>query len=136
MATRTISTKLAVEGESEYKKAISACNSELSTLKSSLALTVSEFKNNANRASNCDSANINKSLKANEKYIIAISYLLNTDKLDALPENLKETAYKRLEHRELNFEQLGSKFTPPISKSGIYHRLEKILSIYEGLKDK
>ena len=48
MATRTISTKLAVEGESEYKKAISACNSELSTLKSSLALTVSEFKNNAN----------------------------------------------------------------------------------------
>ncbi|MBQ8738098.1 MAG: DNA-binding protein WhiA [Clostridia bacterium] len=95
-----------------------------------------EFKNNANRASNCDSANINKSLKANEKYIIAISYLLNTDKLDALPENLKETAYKRLEHRELNFEQLGSKFTPPISKSGIYHRLEKILSIYEDLKDK
>lgn len=48
MATRNISTKLAVEGESEYKRAIAACNSELSTLKSSLALVESSFKGNAN----------------------------------------------------------------------------------------
>lgn len=48
MATRTISTKLAVEGESQYKQAIASCNSELSTLKSSLALTESAFKGNAN----------------------------------------------------------------------------------------
>lgn len=48
MATRTISTKLAVEGESEYKQAIASCNSELSTLKSNLALVESEFSGNAN----------------------------------------------------------------------------------------
>lgn len=48
MATRNISTKIAVEGESEYKRAIAACNSELSTLKSSLALVESSFKGNAN----------------------------------------------------------------------------------------
>lgn len=48
MATRTISTKLAVEGESEYKKAVASCNSELSTMKSSLALVESAFKGNAN----------------------------------------------------------------------------------------
>lgn len=48
MATRTISTKLAIEGESQYKQALSACNAELKTLKSSLALTESEYKNNAN----------------------------------------------------------------------------------------
>ena len=90
-----------------------------------------EFVNNANRATNCDNANINKSLKANEKYIEAISYLIDTDKIQSLPESLKETAFKRLEFRELNFEQLGRKFNPPISKSGIYHRLEKILEIYK-----
>lgn len=48
MAVRTISTRLAVEGEAEYKQKIASCNSELKTLKSSLALVQSEYKNNAN----------------------------------------------------------------------------------------
>lgn len=48
MAVRTISTKLAVEGEAQYKQKIASCNTELKTLKSSLALVESEFKNNAN----------------------------------------------------------------------------------------
>lgn len=48
MATRTISTKLAIEGEAEYKKAVTACAASLSTLKSSLALTESEFRGQAN----------------------------------------------------------------------------------------
>lgn len=51
MATRTISTKLAVEGEAEYKKAIAACNAENSTLKSNLAAVESSFRGNANTMS-------------------------------------------------------------------------------------
>lgn len=48
MPVRTISTKLAVEGEAQYRQSISACNSELKTLKSDLQLVESEFRNNAN----------------------------------------------------------------------------------------
>lgn len=48
MSTRTISTKLAVEGEAQYKQSISACSAELKTMKSELALVESEFRNNAN----------------------------------------------------------------------------------------
>ncbi len=48
MAVRTISTKLAVDGEAQFKQAITACNSQLSLLKSSLAATESEFRSNAN----------------------------------------------------------------------------------------
>ena len=48
MATRRISTILAVDGEKEYKAAIANCNSELKTLKSALSLVESEFKGNAN----------------------------------------------------------------------------------------
>lgn len=48
MSVRTISTKLAIDGEAQYKKAISECNSALSSLKSSLSLVESEFRNNAN----------------------------------------------------------------------------------------
>ena len=48
MATRTVSTKLAIDGESEYRAAISRVNSELKNLQSALKLTESEYKNNAN----------------------------------------------------------------------------------------
>lgn len=48
MPVRTISTKLAVEGEAEFRQKIASCNTELKTLKSSLALVESEYKNNAN----------------------------------------------------------------------------------------
>lgn len=48
MATRTISTKLAVDGEAGYKQAIAECNRELKTLNSTLALAENEYRNNAN----------------------------------------------------------------------------------------
>lgn len=48
MATRTISTRLAIQGESEYKQAIANINSTLKTLKSELALVESQYRGNAN----------------------------------------------------------------------------------------
>lgn len=48
MATRTISTKLAVEGEAAYKASLKNINSELGTLKSELKLVESEFSGQAN----------------------------------------------------------------------------------------
>ena len=48
MATRTISTRLAVEGEAEYKASLKNINSELGTLKSELKLVESEFAGQAN----------------------------------------------------------------------------------------
>ena len=48
MATRTISTKLAVEGEQQYKAALKDINSGLGTLKSELKLVESEFAGQQN----------------------------------------------------------------------------------------
>ncbi len=48
MATRTISTKLAVEGESEYRASITRINSEIKSLQSALKLTESQYQTNAN----------------------------------------------------------------------------------------
>lgn len=48
MATRTINTKLAIQGESTYKQALKDINSSLSTLQSQLRLTESEFQNHQN----------------------------------------------------------------------------------------
>lgn len=48
MATRTISTKLAIDGESEYRASLQRINTELKTLQSALKLTESQYQTNAN----------------------------------------------------------------------------------------
>ena len=48
MATRKISTRLAIEGESAYKQAIRDCNNEIKTMRSELTLVQSRYQTNAN----------------------------------------------------------------------------------------
>ena len=95
-----------------------------------------ELINNANRITNCDAANINKALNASNKYITVINDLIESKKVYSLPEHLQEMALKRIEYKELSFLELGKQFSPPISKSGVYHRLEKIVDFYNELKEK
>lgn len=93
-----------------------------------------DLKNKTNRIMNCDDANINKSLEASKRHISAINYLLESNNILRLPEQLRETARLRMEFKELNYSDLGKKFNPAISKSGIYHRLEKIVEMAEEFK--
>lgn len=92
----------------------------------------SEIRNIANRATNCDSANINKSLNATKKYLEAISYLDQNGFLAELPEHLTEIANARLSFPDASLAELGARLNPPISKSGVHHRLENIYKIYEN----
>ncbi len=46
--TRTITTRLAIEGEAEFKKKISGLNQEYKTLTSELKLVESQFAGQAN----------------------------------------------------------------------------------------
>lgn len=48
MSTRTITTRLATEGETEFKRSMSSANSELKTLRSEMSLADAEFKGQAN----------------------------------------------------------------------------------------
>lgn len=48
MATRTITTRLAVDGETEFKRALSEANSNLKVMRSEMSLVDAEFKGQAN----------------------------------------------------------------------------------------
>lgn len=48
MAVRTISTRLAIDGEAEYKNAVSRINSELKAMTSALKLVEAQYRGNAN----------------------------------------------------------------------------------------
>ncbi|MBQ8545875.1 MAG: DNA-binding protein WhiA [Clostridia bacterium] len=95
-----------------------------------------EVRNIANRATNCDSANINKSLAATQKYINAINEIIRLGHFEELSPPLQEVALVRIDNDDINLVELGKKFSPPISKSGVYHRLERILSFYRSLEEK
>ncbi|MBE6540847.1 MAG: DNA-binding protein WhiA [Ruminococcaceae bacterium] len=94
---------------------------------------VHEFRNSVNRQVNCDTANIEKQLQAVKKYTDAIGKLIETGKIDSLPTELRETAVLRYENDQLSLTDLGKLLNPQVSKSGIKHRLDKILALAEEL---
>ena len=88
-----------------------------------------EMRNEANRRSNCDQANIDKSVAAAERQLASIRKIRDSIGLDALPPKLEETARARLEHPDVSIEELGKMMDPPLKKSGINHRLRKLAEI-------
>ena len=98
------------------------------------AKIVKELRENTNRQVNCDSANISKSISAAERQIKIIEKLKDSGSFNALTGDLKETANLRLNYPDASLAEIGQKFTPPISKSGVKHRLDKILDFYESEK--
>lgn len=93
-----------------------------------------EIKNRANRAMNCDMANVNKTLDAAESQMETIEKLRREGKLDTLPNQIRETALLRMANPELSLCQLAEKHDPPITKSCLNHRLRKIMEIGRTLK--
>lgn len=92
-----------------------------------------EIRNEANRAMNCDMANVNKTLDAAQVQCDAIEKLRNTGKLEQLPAKLQETALLRLENPELSLGQIAERCDPPVTKSCINHRMRKLLEIAREL---
>ena len=86
-----------------------------------------EIRNGANRAMNCDMANVNKTLDAVAAQQEAIEKLEKAGQLEKLPEKIQETARLRMQNPELPLAQLAALFEPPISKSCLNHRIRKIM---------
>ena len=86
-----------------------------------------EMRSSINRQVNCDTHNISASLEARAVQCRAISLLEAHNKLTALPVEWQETAHLRLLNPQDSMKELGEKHEPPISKSGVNHRMEKIM---------
>ena len=92
--------------------------------------------NNVNRKLNFELYNIGKSSLAADNQIKAINYILDNADIHILPDNLRSIAMLRLENPEASLSQLQSLSEEEISKSGIKHRLDKIVQISDELKEK
>ena len=95
---------------------------------------VKSVKNNINRARNCDNANISKTVEASIKQRKAIEFLEKTGRLEVLPEQLFSAARLRMENPEASLNELCKLSNEPITVSGLNHRLQRIIEIYEELQ--
>ncbi len=94
-----------------------------------------DIRNRENRATNCVAKNISRSVGALRRQLAAIELLIENHKLDTLPQELRETAILRLENDDVSLSELALLHEPPISKSGLNHRLEKLCQAAEELVD-
>ena len=76
------------------------------------------MRNKTNRLSNCETANMGKSVQAAVQVQMAIERLEAADALSTLPEPLRQTARLRLQYPDLPLAKLAQKFDPPVSKAG------------------
>lgn len=86
-----------------------------------------DVRNSINRKMNCDTANMTKTIDAAFKQAQAIEKLERLGVLDKLSEQLQEIARLRLEYKELGLKELGAMMNPPLGKSGVNHRLRKLV---------
>jgi len=107
----------------DFLALIGACDAslDLASLAADKAL-----HNAVNRRTNCEEANIGRTVGAAAKQLDAVKRLSERGKLSALPENLRLLAEARLRHPELGMAELGALLKPPLSKSGVNHRFDKI----------
>ncbi len=92
-----------------------------------------EIRNNENRATNCVAKNIEKTISAATKQMEAIDALYESGKMARLPEPLQQTAALRYQHPDATLDELVALHSPLISKSGLNHRLQRLLAEAEDL---
>jgi len=83
----------------------------------------------ATRAANCDEHNSEKMLDAGQKQAEAIRRISLARGLFTLPPALREVARLRLENPDLSLKELGEMMNPPVGKSGVNHRLRRLMEI-------
>lgn len=91
------------------------------------------IRNQENRATNCETGNIAKAVKASQKCRQAIEKIMGAGRFEALSAELRETATLRMENPAANLTELAELHNPPITKSGLNHRLQKIIAFADSI---
>lgn len=94
-----------------------------------------QVRNTANRRANSEIANLQKTASASANQIKAIKKLKKDGRYNLLPDELRVVAELRYDYPELTLRELGEMLNPPISRSGVNHRLEKIIQLAGDDKD-
>jgi len=88
-----------------------------------------DLKNHVQRAVNCETANLDRTVSTAQAQIALIEALVERGSITDLSPELQETARLRLEHPYASLAQLAELHDPPMSKSAVNHRLRKLAEL-------
>ncbi len=120
---------------SQIVDALNVMEAPLSLMELENIRIIKEMRGSVNRQVNCETANINKTVSAAVEQIEDITYIRETVGFEKLPENLREIAEMRLSRPEATLKELGEALDPPVGKSGVNHRLRKLGSIADKIRE-
>lgn len=93
-----------------------------------------DLRNKANRVTNCETANIEKTVTAAAKQVEDIALISAHRGMQSLSDDLQELANLRLEHPEMSLADLGQALSEPLSRSGVNHRFQRIAAAAEAIR--
>lgn len=88
-----------------------------------------EARNDINRRTNFETANLDRTYSASVKQVLAIAIISDTMGLDKLSDELREVCELRLNNESMSLRDMSKALG--ISRSGVNHRINKIISIAE-----
>lgn len=95
-----------------------------------------DVKNQINRRTNFEAANLSRSIEAGMKQIELINKILKKIKLTDMTDDLAVLCTLRMDSPEASLDELGKMMTPPLSRSAVSRRFKKIDAIATELNIK
>ncbi len=122
------------EGEqiSDFLGAIGATKS---LMKLENARILRDIAGNINRQVNFEAANLKKTGIASLRQLEDIELIERTVGIHSLPLSLQQAAKLRIENPDGSLQELAQSADPPVGKSGINHRLQRIKEIAEKIRE-
>ena len=124
-----------MKGSEEIEDIITFMGATMSSIELMNVKILKDVRNKANRIANCDAANIDRTLKASDKQIADIEYIMEKVGLENLPPDLVNIAEVRMEFPEMSLRELGEALDKPIGRSGANHRLKRISEFADKLRE-
>jgi DNA-binding protein WhiA len=93
-----------------------------------------DVRNRVNRRMNFENANSSRTFNAAYREVEAIRLIEAEKGLGYLPNDLRELAKLRMENVDYSLQELADNLTEPLSKSGVNHRMKRILELAEDLE--
>lgn len=122
-----------IKGNSEICDFLAYIGASNSVMRMIEASALKDIRNKINRQRNSEVANIHKMAAASAKQLNAINKIIGSKGLDSLPDDLKQVALLRLNNPEMSLSELGENLCPQISRSGVNHRINRILKLADSI---
>lgn len=94
-----------------------------------------QMRGSANRAINCDEHNSDRMVNAAAEQVEAIKQISIHQGLSSLPPALYAAARLRLDNPELSLTELGQMLDPPVGKSGMNHRMRRLMELARTMEE-